>query len=72
MNLAYHKDAFTLATADLILPEGVHFAARETYDGISMRIIRQYDINNDNMPCRIDILGGWKTLRPEFACRIAG
>ncbi len=72
LNIAYHKDAFTLATADLEMPKGVDFAARETYDGISMLIVRAYDINNAQFPCRIDVLAGWATLRPELACRIAG
>jgi len=71
-NMAYHQDAFTLGTADLELPKGVDFAAREAYDGISMRIVRAYDVNSDQFPCRIDVLGGWKTLRPELACRITG
>lgn len=69
-NLVYHKNAFTLATADLVMPGGVDFASRQVYDGISMRIIRDYDINNDLFPCRIDILYGYKTLRPEFAARV--
>jgi hypothetical protein len=69
-NLAFHKDAFSFATADLILPQGVDFARREVYDGISMRIVRAYDINNDNLPCRIDVLYGYKTLRPQMACRV--
>ena len=72
MNLAYHQDAITLATADLIMPGGVDFAARETYDGIAMRIVRQYDINNDSMPCRIDVLYGIGVLRPEMGCIIFG
>ena len=72
MNVAYHKDAFTLATADLEMPKGVDFAARETYDGVSMLIVRAYDINNAQFPCRIDVLAGWATLRPELACRITG
>ena len=71
-SLAYHQDAFTLATVDLELPQGVDFAAREVYDGISMRIVRAFDINNDQFPCRIDVLGGWACLRPEMACRITG
>jgi len=71
-NVAYHQDAFTLATADLILPGGVDFAARENYDGISMRIVRAYDITNDLFPTRIDILYGYATLRPEMATRIWG
>lgn len=72
VNLAYHADAFTLGTADLEIPQGVAFGARETYDGISMRIVRDYDIMNDFMVCRIDVLGGFACLRPEMAVRIAG
>jgi hypothetical protein len=71
-SLAYHQDAFTLATADLEMPSGVDFAARETYDGISMRIVRAFDITNDQFPCRIDVLGGFANIRPELACRITG
>lgn len=70
ISLAHHKDAFAFATADLVMPRGVDFSAREVMDGISMRIVRQYDINNDNLPCRIDVLYGYKTIRPELACRI--
>jgi hypothetical protein len=69
-NLLYHKDAFTFATADLVLPQGVHFAGREVLDGVSMRIVRNYDINNDLFPCRLDILYGYKTVRPELAVRV--
>jgi hypothetical protein len=68
-SLLYHKDAFTFATADLIMPNGVDFARREVQDGISLRIVRAYDINNDNLPCRIDLLYGYKTLRPQWAAR---
>lgn len=69
ISLGYHKDAFAFATADLVLPKGVDFSAREVMDGISMRIVRQYDISNDNLPCRIDVLYGYKTIRPELAVR---
>lgn len=69
-SLAFHKDAFAFATADLIMPGGVDFASRQVLDGISMRIVRQYDINNDKFPCRLDVLYGYKTIRPQLACRI--
>ena len=71
-NLAFHKDAFAFATADLLMPKGVDFGAREVLAGISMRIVRDYDINNDKLPCRIDVLYGYKTIRPELATRITG
>ncbi len=71
-NLVYHKDAITFATADLLLPQGVDMAARANHNGISLRIVRQYDINNDRMPCRIDVLYGYSTIRPQMACRLWG
>jgi hypothetical protein len=71
-NLVYHKDAITFATADLLLPQGVDMAARAVHNGISLRIVRQYDINNDRMPCRIDVLYGFNTIRPQMGCRIWG
>ena len=71
-NLVYHKDAITFATADLLLPQGVDMASRQVHNGISMRIVRQYDINNDRMPCRIDVLYGYSVIRPQMACRLWG
>jgi len=71
-NLVYHKDAITFATADLLMPQGVDMASRQTHNGISMRIVRQYDINNDRLPCRIDVLYGYSTIRPQMACRVWG
>lgn len=69
-SMVYHRDAFAFASADLIMPKGIDFAAREVYDGISMRIVRQYDIVNDKLPCRVDVLYGYKSIRPQLACRI--
>ena len=68
--LAFSKNAFAFATADLVLPEGVDFAAREVLDGISMRIVKAYTIADDKMPCRIDVLYGYKAIRPQLACRV--
>lgn len=72
-NIIMHRNAFTLAMADLELPEGVHFAGRASDKeiGLSMRVVRQYTINNDSIPTRIDVLYGWAPLYPELACRVA-
>jgi hypothetical protein len=72
-NILMHKNAFTMACADLELPEGVHFAGRASDKelGLSLRVVRQYTINNDSIPTRIDVLYGWAPLYPELACRIA-
>ena len=69
-SLAFHKDAFTFATADLVLPKGVDMASRAVMDGISMRLVRKYDINEDKFPVRLDVLYWYQTLRAQLACRI--
>ena len=55
------------------IPEGVHFAGRASDKeiGLSMRVVRQYTINNDSIPTRLDVLYGWAPLYPELACRVA-
>jgi len=70
VGLLYHKEAFAFATADLVMPQNQHFAAREVQDGISMRIWTGTDIINNLFPTRIDVLYGYKTIRQEMACRI--
>jgi len=72
-NIVMHRNAFTLATADLEMPEGVHFAGRAASkeSGLSVRIVRQYTINNDAIPTRMDVLFGWAPLYIELACRVA-
>jgi hypothetical protein len=72
LNIAYHKDAFVLATTDLIMPDGVDFKARNVVDNISVRLVRQYRIGQDDIPCRIDVLYGYVAHRPEMACRVIG
>lgn len=69
-SMLYQEGAFAFATADLVMPDGVDWKAREVFDGISMRMIRQYDINNDKFPTRLDVLYGYKTLRPQLATRL--
>lgn len=69
-SLVFQKEAFTFATADLLVPKGVDMAAREVMDGISMRMVRQYDINNDAFPCRIDVLYGYVAQRAQLAARL--
>jgi hypothetical protein len=71
-NLIYHRDAIAFATADLLMPQGVDMASRQVHNGISLRIVRQYDINNDRLPCRIDVLYGYSVIRPQMAVRLWG
>jgi hypothetical protein len=69
-NLMYHQDAYTFVTADLPLMDDAHKCVRMQKDGLSLRVWQASDIRNDELLMRIDILYGFKTLRPEWACRI--
>lgn len=69
-NLAFHKSAFRFVSLPLIQPEGVDFVGQETVDGITVRIVRAYDIKTDKMILRADVLWGLANVRPEWACRI--
>ena len=71
VGLAHHPDAFTLVTADLPVPNGTDMAARanDPDSGLSIRLVRDYDITTDLFPCRLDVLYGWAALRPELAVR---
>lgn len=69
-NLGFHKNAITLAMAPLDLPEDGASAARESYEGISIRAVRQYDITADKTIFRFDILYTVKAMNPDFALRL--
>ena len=70
-SLLFHPEAFAFVTADLIdVSKFGAWGARQVMDGISMRIARQYNISTDTIPCRIDVLYGYKTLRPQLAVRV--
>ena len=71
-NLMYQRDAIAFGTADLELPKSAEMAAREVYDGISMRIAKAWDPVNDNFITRLDVLYGWSVIRPELAVRLWG
>lgn len=72
-NIMFHQNAYTMACADLLLPEGVHFAGRAADPdvGLSIRVVRQYTINNDAIPTRLDVLYGWAPLYQELGTRVA-
>lgn len=70
-NLMYHRDYATFVTADLPLMDDAAKCVRRQQDGLSIRVWQGSDIRNDELLLRLDILYGWKVLRPEWACRIS-
>ncbi len=73
-NMLYHKNAYVLGCADLELPGGVEMAARvsDPQTGLSIRMVKAYDINQDRSPCRLDILYGWAPLYGELGVQVRG
>jgi len=71
-NLIAHKDAFAFVTADLPLPGGVDMASRINHEGISITVVKDFDIINYRTICRLDVLYGWACIRPELAVRMWG
>lgn len=65
--VAFTKDAFVFATAPLNVPNGCDMASQMSMDGISIRFVRDFDINSGDMKARFDVIYGYNTLREEFA-----
>lgn len=69
-DLFFHRDAFVFATADLIDVSTMGaWGARENYEGISMRLAKQWSASTDAVTTRFDILYGFAGLYPELAVR---
>lgn len=65
-NIAFVPEAVTMATADLVEPAGNVECAREEFDGVSMRMVRQYAIGTDQDITRLDVVYGVLFIRPEW------
>ncbi len=71
-NLTFHRDAFALVTVPLEMPDGANFKAREESDGLSVRVVKDYDINSDEDVIRVDIMFGWEAIYADLAARLPG
>lgn len=71
LGMTYHRDAFTFVSADLPVYTDAHMCSRKSFDGFSMRVWSASDIINDRLMTRLDVLYGFKTIRPEWAVRLA-
>lgn len=71
-NLVFHKNALALVTVPLEMPDSVGWKARQTHNGISVRLVKDYDIDNDVEIIRADVLYGCKAIYPELATRASG
>lgn len=75
VNIAFHKDAYTLAAVPMFMPpskNGVVDVAQETYKGMNMKVTTFYDGVNDNYVTRFDVLFGWAATYPELSVAVLG
>lgn len=68
--LQFHQKAFKMVSVPLIQPINVEFVAQETVDGITVAVIRDFDVLKRRMITRLDFLGGLSPVRPEWAVRV--
>jgi hypothetical protein len=71
-NMMFHKNGLALCMAPLVVPDGVGFSARESSKGLSVRVVKDYDIAADEEIIRLDILYGVKVIYPELCIRVLG
>lgn len=69
-NILFHKDAFTMVTVDMDVPNGMDMAERMVVDGVSMRFVRGFDITNNKRLCRFDVMAGFGSLQRDWALRL--
>lgn len=69
-NILFHKDAFTMVTVDMDVPNGMDMADKMVVDGVSMRFVRGFDITNNKRLCRFDIMAGFGSLQRDWALRL--
>lgn len=70
--LGFRPQAFAGVTADLEKPGGCEVSERVSSDklAVSMRMVRQFRIETDDSPCRLDMIYGFSAVRPDLAVRI--
>lgn len=70
-NLVFHQNAFAFVTRPLAAPAGVE-SYTTSYNGISLRVVRGYDMQYKKEKISMDVLYGYKTMYPEMAVRVLG
>lgn len=72
VNMAFHRDCIGLIMVPLEVPASVGWSAQESDGGYSIRVVRDYDVVNDQEYIRFDVLYGRMVINPMLGCRIAG
>lgn len=70
-NLAFVAPAFAFVTRPLVTPAGVD-CYTTSYNGISLRVTKGYDMKHKREMLSMDVLYAYKTIYPELAVRAMG
>lgn len=71
-NMVFHKNCMALAMVPMDMPQAAYNGARQTYKGMSVRVIPIYDGTNDISKWRLDLLYGRRVIDPRLATRVSG
>jgi hypothetical protein len=74
MNVAFHRDALALVTRPLALPNAAAgvMVGHASYNGITMRVLSQYDITAGGLIVNCDILAGVAVLQDGLLVPMLG
>lgn len=70
-NLAFNPMAFAFVTRPLAAPSGVESYVT-SYNGITLRVVKGYDMKYKKDMISMDVLYGYKTMYPSLAVRVLG
>lgn len=70
-NLGFHPSAFAFVTRPLVNPSGVESYVT-SYNGVSLRVVKGYNMTYKKETLSMDVLYGYKTMYPELAARYMG
>lgn len=71
-NVFCHKDAISMATLPLIMPDGVSFKSQKNYKGMNLRVLKDYDKDTDREVIRIDMMYALDNVNPHLGGRLWG
>lgn len=71
-NLAFHRNAFAMVSVPIKIPRAIKEGARKTRNHTSVRVIFDYDRENDEEVVRFDVMYGTKAIYPDLATRLTG
>ena len=70
-NMAFHPQCFAFVTRPLVAPKGVESYVT-SYNGLSLRVVRGYDMKYKKETISMDILYNYAPLYPELGTTIIG